>query len=140
MKSCTKCKTNERREGHSWCKPCLTESSARWRRNNRGYCNDYARTRSLTVHSRAWAYGIDQTDYTEIFEKQGRRCAICKSSTPKRKSQRWFCIDHDHNTGEVRGLLCNDCNVAIGRFDDSVEILESARNYLLNPPARGRLE
>ncbi len=57
-------------------------------------------------------------------------CAICKSSDPGRKKSQWFCVDHDHKTGEVRGLLCNSCNAGLGFLKDSIETLAQAIIYL----------
>lgn len=63
--------------------------------------------------------------------KQDGRCAICRrppSGTTKR--QRFLQVDHDHATGTIRGLLCNECNTAIGRLGDNVEGLLRALRYL----------
>ena len=54
-------------------------------------------------------------------------CAICGlPETDKR-----FCVDHNHKTGVVRGLLCANCNKGLGHFFDSIESLEKAKSYLL---------
>lgn len=64
---------------------------------------------------------------------QGGVCAICKkperhrSNGPKVKR---LAVDHDHTTGEVRGLLCNNCNRALGLFGDDVTALQAAIDYL----------
>lgn len=71
--------------------------------------------------------GLEEGAYLELFAKQGGRCAIC-TATPKKKR---FAIDHDHATGTVRGLLCDNCNNGLGRFGDSPELLATARDYLL---------
>ena len=64
-------------------------------------------------------------DYNHLFLKQGGVCAICKKTENKRLS-----IDHDHETGIVRGLLCSNCNLGIGKLFDNVEYLQSAILYL----------
>jgi len=64
-------------------------------------------------------------DYFELLGLQGDRCGICL--TPFDGVPR---IDHDHLTGEVRGLLCHNCNVALGHFRDSEALLRSAIRYL----------
>ena len=66
--------------------------------------------------------------YARLFAEQGGECAIrgCK----RRPRTRRFHIDHDHRTGVVRGLLCNNCNRGLGRFKDSVVLLEAALRYL----------
>lgn len=73
-------------------------------------------------------YGISDSDYDVLFESQGWACAICRR--PRRDGERRFPIDHDHVTGEIRGILCDDCNVGIGRLKDSVRLLASAIVYL----------
>jgi hypothetical protein len=55
-------------------------------------------------------------------------CAICRQ--PERTPGRALAVDHDHATGEVRGLLCGNCNRGIGFLGDSAELLESAAGYL----------
>lgn len=72
-------------------------------------------------------YGIDIENYLKILENQNGVCAICKKEC-KTKSR--LSVDHNHETGMVRGLLCNRCNRAIGMFEDNPEILRSAIRYL----------
>jgi hypothetical protein len=72
-------------------------------------------------------YGIDIEEYTKLLEKQDFKCAICGSRGSDIKS---LAVDHDHATGKVRGLLCDSCNLGIGKFKDSTELLTSAINYL----------
>jgi hypothetical protein len=59
-------------------------------------------------------------------------CDICgKGETRKHKGKvKRLCIDHDHVTGKVRGVLCHDCNTGIGLLRDSIELIEKARDYL----------
>lgn len=59
--------------------------------------------------------------------RQGGVCAVC--GDPRTKGKR-LCIDHDHTTGEVRGLLCDRCNKGIGLFRDDPATIMSAINYL----------
>lgn len=68
-------------------------------------------------------YGITPEFRDELFCKQKGRCAICDR---KRK----LSIDHCHQTGRVRGLLCGNCNRGIGLLDESPKILDSAKEYL----------
>ena len=74
-------------------------------------------------------YGITIEDYDRMLEEQGGRCAICRTDTPGGSGAR-FAVDHNHETGEVRGLLCNNCNRGLGHLQDSVLILEQAIRYL----------
>lgn len=75
------------------------------------------------------SYGITPEDYDRMLLEQNNSCAICNTKKPTGK---WkvFAVDHDHNTGKVRGLLCNECNRGIGLLKDSLTILSSACNYL----------
>lgn len=75
-------------------------------------------------------FGITLKDYQAKLEAQGGTCAICKSSSPGRSDVRYFSVDHDHDTGKVRDLLCTRCNTGIGSLQDSSEILELAAEYL----------
>ena len=70
-------------------------------------------------------YGITKEDYTGILEKQNSCCAICGTSGTRK-----LCVDHNHDTGKVRGLLCDMCNSALGFFKDSKLTLSSAVEYL----------
>lgn len=73
-------------------------------------------------------YGITLADYDRILEEQGGGCAIC--SVDMEQYQREFDVDHCHETGKVRGLLCNPCNQAIGLLDEHPERLARAAQYL----------
>jgi hypothetical protein len=72
-------------------------------------------------------FGIGVEDYNTMFRNQNGVCAICKlsCSTGKRLS-----VDHCHDTGKVRGLLCTNCNNGIGHLMDSIELLAEAIRYL----------
>lgn len=72
-------------------------------------------------------YGITENDYDKMFLKQNGKCAICKKESDKK-----FNIDHCHEIGKVRGLLCWSCNMAIGYFKDNINSLNNAIKYLKN--------
>lgn len=72
-------------------------------------------------------YGITTLDYEEMLRAQGEACAICRSKDNK---GRRFSVDHDHETGRVRGLLCFKCNTALGQFGDNVPGLNAVIDYL----------
>lgn len=72
-------------------------------------------------------YGLTQNQYDEMLAAQGGLCAICKTPEPGRKT---WAIDHCHDTGVVRGLLCLACNSGIGHLRDSAELLLSAAEYI----------
>jgi hypothetical protein len=73
-----------------------------------------------------WEYGISLDQYNEMMRKQDGRCAICGVPNFIRK----LVIDHCHDTGKVRGLLCDRCNTGIGKLRDNIDILQSAIKYL----------
>lgn len=70
-------------------------------------------------------YGMTVEDYNALLEQQDGVCAICKNG-----HEHALCVDHDHETNEIRGLLCKPCNVAIGNMKDDPERLRSAAMYL----------
>lgn len=79
-------------------------------------------------------YGIDHRDYDELLDKQNGVCAIClKPESKKHQSGKIanLSVDHAHDTGKVRGLLCSKCNFAIGQLDDNPYLCEKAMIYLL---------
>lgn len=75
---------------------------------------------------------ISREDYYEMFAKQNNLCAICNQPETrvfKGKLMR-LCLDHNHDTGAVRQLLCHACNTGLGKFKESIDILQSAIDYL----------
>ena len=74
-------------------------------------------------------YGVSFDEFKAMYKAQKGKCAICGSSEPGPR-RRHFCIDHNHKTGKVRGLLCIKCNSAIGLFQDSIKLLKKAIAYL----------
>lgn len=73
-------------------------------------------------------YGLTIEDYNRILEEQNSRCGICGRTDSGRKTSKRLCVDHDHETKRVRGLLCNNCNLGIGRFKTQA-LLEKAIIY-----------
>lgn len=135
QKTCTKCKTQKsldlfwRRttksnpeKRRSWCIECCQKQ----RDGHKSYDPAYRRAWHL-----AQKYGMTQEDYEKLLSSQGGTCAICLDP-PK---QIHFHIDHDHITGEVRGILCSRCNGMIGYGRDNPAILFSGIFYLLNLPS-----
>ena len=77
--------------------------------------------------SRSYKYGITPEDFKRMHEAQKGRCAICNDEP---KTKRGLHVDHDHETGKVRGLLCHGCNVALGSFKEDVTLLNKAIEYI----------
>ena len=74
-------------------------------------------------------YGITKAEYEEMLVAQNNECAICRKPLHGHKNAH---IDHDHVSGNVRGVLCMSCNLSLGKFDDSPEILIAAAKYLMD--------
>lgn len=73
-------------------------------------------------------YGISLAEYRRLLDKQGGGCAICGTKDWGKRNRP--CVDHDHATGRVRGLLCINCNTGIGMFDDDPDRMRLAIRYL----------
>lgn len=141
MKVCTNCNTlkefslfykrSSSPDGISpHCKSCDNEKRRKWRKNNPVKQQQSNRSRQLLKR-----YGMTLQEYETLFEKQGCKCGICGTSenysgnTGPRKE--WsFSVDHCHETGVIRGLLCNDCNRALGLFKDDKNLLAKAIAWL----------
>lgn len=99
------------------CKDCNKKMTAAYNRKNR----DAANFRNMKYKT-----GISKKKYFEILNKQDGKCAICGTV----ESNKRLLIDHCHSSMLVRGLLCNKCNQGIGYFNDNIELLKSAIDYL----------
>ena len=71
-------------------------------------------------------YGITRDVFIDMLNSQQNKCAICESAIDEKTSH----IDHCHTTGKVRGILCEKCNKGLGQFNDNVNYLKNAINYL----------
>jgi len=85
-------------------------------------------------YSLRWNYKMTLEEYNLLLEKQDNKCAICKqpetSIHNKTKQVKQLAVDHDHNTGKIRGLLCERCNTTLGKMEENMEYLESMISYL----------
>jgi len=101
-------------------------------------CATCQRARKTAAREAAWArgimerYGITPEQYWALYEAQGGSCYICERATGKTKR---LAVDHDHNSGYVRGLLCGPCNKLLGHARDDGEFFLRAFEYLREPPA-----
>lgn len=89
---------------------------------------DYSRQRRLAL-----LFNLTLEDYDTLLKHQRGRCAVCKKF-PKVGGNR-LSVDHNHVSGLVRGLLCWNCNRALGRLKDNLELIEALAEFLRNPPA-----
>lgn len=131
----------------NWCKQHLPVSEFY---GNHGHNGRQRRThckKCMRVRAYFYRFGLTPDDLTQMRSHQGGRCAICANELLDGK----ICVDHDHDCCAenkscgtcIRGLLCKTCNTALGLFDDSVEMLTRAKDYLLahqlneRPPLSG---
>jgi hypothetical protein len=89
--------------------------------NSNGLSNQCKECRNYRVVSKR--YGLINNQLNNLFKEQDHKCAICKTRTE-------LAVDHCHETGKVRGLLCTNCNNGLGRFFDNITFLENAICYL----------
>lgn len=89
------------------------------------------RQRSNLAYRLKKLYGLSIEQYDAIFAVQGEVCAICQTSFPGPKN---WTVDHDHESGLVRGILCHSCNLMLGHYDN-VELVKRLLDYLVHPPA-----
>lgn len=66
-------------------------------------------------------------EYEQLFKAQDGKCRVCSTEPSDEKR---LCVDHNHITGKIRGLLCDRCNRAIGLMKDDYSIIQKAANYL----------
>ena len=75
-------------------------------------------------------YGITPEDFNRMLLEQDNKCASCGKTTEENVKR--LCVDHDHITGRVRALLCDDCNVALGRLNDNADKAKAILAYILS--------
>ena len=138
-KTCTFCKTEKplteffSRGGKlshlykSRCKLCMQAKRQEWALKNKEHLNEWRRKNWVTANRRLKRRGATEELYNELYEVQQGCCAVCNE--PEEKFS-WLCIDHDHSTGRIRGLLCPNCNRGIGLLQDSSVLLEKAAKYI----------
>lgn len=99
------------------------------RKTNPGF--DYNREYQRKYNRRK-KYGLRQEQYNTMLKNQNSTCAICKleEEVVIKGCKITLSVDHCHETGKIRGLLCRKCNSGLGHFNDSIELLEKAINYL----------
>ena len=95
------------------------------RENYKGNENTKSRIRNRNLLK---SYGITLVDYNKLFNQQEGKCAIC--GTHQINLIQGMNVDHDHETGLVRALLCPDCNRGLGCFKDNIELIKKAGKYL----------
>jgi Autographiviridae endonuclease VII len=117
------------------CRKCCAEKpieAFEFRNDSGKYRTDCSPCRAN--HEAARRYGVTVGTIDALREQQGNRCAICRVHADEVPHVSFrhnpLVIDHDHAAGEVRGLLCSTCNIGLGQFKDSVDLLQKAIAYL----------
>ena len=126
-------------DGLVWCKSCQEFLKPTRFKPRKDRANQYEAKCKVCTKQYAHEYrlksvfGIDSNEYHRILEIQNYACAICRNQPLKRR----LAVDHDHQTGQIRGLLCTHCNhKLLGAAHDSIPLLERAISYLEAPPAQ----
>jgi hypothetical protein len=147
MKTCKKCgvkksrdefyKENRVKDGlQARCiKCCKADAIAVFRANPEPYRERARKQHEDPLHSRRRTlrkYGLELEDYDRMLKAQGGVCAICKCEESGHNMTDDFCIDHNHETNKVRGLLCSSCNLMLGKAkaDKGNKLLLGALFYL----------
>ncbi len=156
MKTCTKCgwqlpfncyypRASNKDGLRQPCKQCTAQELKAYRlrpenrEKKRQWSSEYYRREGIRERSLAaskkrrrkdhlkYTFGITEDDIDRLAVRQGRRCAICYLPFQKTPA-----LDHDHTTGQIRGLLCGSCNLGLGMFKDDPCRLDRAVYYLLD--------
>ena len=105
---------------HYVCKECTKE------RVKQNHCPETYRKQHLQR-----TYGITPEEYDAMLVEQNNECACCGTNKPgNTRRNKYFVVDHDHTTGKVRGLLCHQCNTALGLVRDNPNTLSEMLSYL----------
>jgi len=133
---------NKRYGLRTQCRNCIKEKNRIRYKENKTDENFIKKVKSLNKYKREWAranpnkernarlkyvFNITLEEYNIMLQKQEGVCAICEKECITGKN---LCVDHNHTSGKIRGLLCDRCNNGLGRFDDDIELLKKAIKYL----------
>jgi len=114
------------------CKKDLPLAKFEFRKDSNKHRTECAKCRAECEQARR--YGITVVRLRELKEESSHTCAVCKVHEDDLEHASFkhskLVVDHDHHTGEVRGLLCSRCNIALGQLDDSIIKLHNAITYL----------
>lgn len=125
MKKCTRCKEDRAKEDFSkwtpsWCRSCKNAYS-------REYMKTTHRLNARRAHLRS-TFGLTIEEWNAMLIKQEMKCLLCLRHVSELKQP--MCVDHDHDTKKIRGLLCRQCNSALGMFNDNPYVLHRAYLHL----------
>ena len=125
---CNKCNiekpVSDYYKNHKRCKSCYKDSYKNKPKKSKEDRKDYQ-----LKYSYGEDFGLEE--YNKLSDSQNHSCAVCKcKNTNGRPDSDYLYVDHCHESGEVRGLLCSNCNRALGLLKDDVYLLQSCINYL----------
>jgi hypothetical protein len=100
------------------CRVCIRQETQDWRDRNREAVRSMSRANRLKT-----MYGITVMEWAALVLASGGFCALCGREEP-------LSVDHDHETGAIRGMLCRTCNTGLGCFRDDTALLDEAKKYL----------
>ena len=103
------------------CKGCGVAFTPKYTHRAIKYCTAECRKGSASIE---YHYGINKAEYDIIWSVQGSQCAICGTTEGN------MVVDHCHDTGKIRGILCQHCNTGLGAFKDDLDALQWAMRYL----------
>ena len=133
MKLCTKCNEVKELSAFSESKSEKGYKQYRCRDCNKRYRE--GRKEIIRDYQLKHRFGISLDEYKEMLKNQNNSCKICNSVC---KTGRSLAVDHNHKTGNIRGLLCAYCNRGIGLLHDDINLLEEAVKYLKNERKYGK--
>lgn len=113
----------------------VRRDKAQWDIDNREHRKEYAKqykTKRPDYFVRKhldYSYGITLEEYETMRESQRGRCAVCGKHEEETQRKRLF-VDHSHSSGKIRGLLCQQCNTALGMVNEDTDILFALASYL----------
>ncbi len=121
------------------CRTCNNARSAAYGRKHqkrlaaRALARYHAAPEQHAEYSLKRHYGVPHGTYARMLSEQAGKCAICQTTEPggPAKRIRRFHIDHCHETGQIRALLCESCNNGLGRFHDNPDTLRLAADYII---------
>jgi len=105
----------------------LCSEHKRWTEENQEKVRSYRAKDPHTLKKRCARHGITEEEFWSLYEEQDGTCPVCDRAIEAKGSA----IDHNHETGDVRGILCKNCNRALGLLGDSPETMARAESYLL---------
>lgn len=119
-------KDSTRKDGLQYrCKKCTLHNAKKHYIKNKDKI--ITKQRVINIKSK---YKITVQEYEDMFNKQNGKCSICGSKNIGRKGAKYFNIDHCHATGKVRGLLCHNCNIILGKLNDDIDMCRKIISYL----------